>query len=308
MVDLSALAFSVRKLCLAQGISVHLGQAQQLVVASFGYRTLASYQASKPTLSLDDVRHLVLDVELLRDRARAFGLDELAMGQNVEAVLEELLPAAGVHMNGDSFAQTIQEFVDDATWNDGEVTSQTAMTNGSLGEIYMPLDLWESLDLAVDDDIDEELFGHVSMEQDPERVYYGHKVVVEARLFIDRIDKRMFGEPQLRVHRAKLEWFGESDEDDREEDVPDGPPRIVPLAKALSEVLGIDEDDAELLDFNTNADVSDDGLVYGLVLEFGETATEEVAEKIRAKHPSMSVRVPPDFFDNVRRGADGDLF
>jgi len=141
------------------------------------------------------------------------------------------------------------------------------------------------------------------MEQDPERVYWGHKIDIEARLYIERVGKRMFGRPQLKVSKAKLDWFGNSGADDREK----GPPRV-PLAQALAEVLGIDEADAKYLDYEESDDASDDGLVYGHYLEFGRTATGAVAETIRAKHPTMRVLVPPDFFDGVRRGADGAPF
>lgn len=67
----------------------------------------------------------------------------------------------------------------------------------------------------------------------------------------------------FRVTRAKLLWMGAGDE-------PMPPARN--LAPVLAERLGTDEAEAVLLGYDVILNESEDGLLYGLILDFNRTA------------------------------------
>ena len=297
MVDLSALAYALRKLCAAQGINFPIGHAQQFIAAALGHGTLAALQASSDADLLPAADYLVIDTSLLHTRAAALGIAASAdlLGP-VATVFTDAFQAT-IHASADSFVDSLQEYVDDRVVNDNEVAGQLAMTNGGLDEIYMPLDLWETLDLDDDEHLSSSVVGHVSVEQYPEKVYWGHRVDVEATLTVARLGRRLFAEPQLRVLRAKLQWFGEDDKEGDE--LAESREPQVPIAQALARVLGIAEADAENLEYEVLVNASDDGLQYDIVLQFGQTESPALREKIRVNHPNLSVRVPADFFEGV---------
>jgi hypothetical protein len=317
MVDLSALAFSVRKHLAGQGFKLSLGHAQQLVVAAAGHGTLAAFQTASNDFAFDDVAHWVVDVGLLLERARELGLPPVPAGAGVQAVLETLLPRTSFHVTPDLFAAAVQSYVDDATYGDDRVVSELSNANGSLREIYMPVRLWESLDLTDDEPYEEAIHGNVTLDPDPnpEKVYFGHKVVVEATLRMPRLGKRLFAAPQLEVTQATFEWFGRPrdddeavDSDDADEDRHDPSPPLISLAAALANATGLDESDAEQLDYEDFINDSDEGLVFSLILDFSNISDDRVARKLRALHPTMTVEVPPEFFRNVRQDRDGGMF
>jgi hypothetical protein len=212
MVDLSALAYAVRKHCAAQGINFPIGHAHQLLAAAFGHGTLAALQASPDVNTLADAAFLVIDGQRVDTRATELGLaPSEVLIEVVMSVLRDTL-SASVHRNADSFVDALQTFVDDRTVNDGRVEGEMAMTNGDLDEIYMPLDLWSEVDLDNGEHVATDIVGHVSVRQHPDRVFWGDHIDVEATLALDRVGKRLFANAQLEVTRAELRWFNECDE------------------------------------------------------------------------------------------------
>lgn len=213
MVDLSALAYAVRKQCAAQGINFPIGHAHQLLAAALGHGTLAALQASPDAEALAGADHVVVDAERLDARATDLGLPTSeVLTEVVVSVLRDAL-SASVHRHSDSFVDALQSFVDDRTVNNGRVEGEMAVTNGGFDEIYMPLEeLWDDLDLDDGEHISTDIAGHVSVEQDPDKVFWGDHIDVEATLTVDRVGKRLFANAQLEVTRAELRWFNEPDE------------------------------------------------------------------------------------------------
>lgn len=212
MADQSALAYALRKNCATHGIHFPISHAHQLIAAALGHGTLAALQASKDASELATAAFLIIDTVRLEERASDLGLPANAtqlLAEAVDAVLDENVPAT-VFSHVSSFVEALQAFVDDEGLKDDEVAGELAMTNGSLDEIYLPLYLEESLDLDDAEDISYEIDGHVSVDQDPDKAYWGHMVDVEATLTVIRLGKRLFAEADLHVTRAKLRWFNEA--------------------------------------------------------------------------------------------------
>lgn len=222
MVELSTLAYAVRKLCSAQGVNFPIGHAHQLLAAALGHRSLAALQASLDIEALAGADHLVVDAEGVVARAAELGLlSSSELVELVESALRDAL-SARIHRNTDSFVDALQSFTDDRTFNSGLVSSELAMTNGGLDEIYMPLDLWKNLHLDDGEHISTDIVGHVTVEQYPDKVYWGHQVDVEATLTVDRVGKRLFANAQLAVTRAELRWFNEPNEADESDKADEG--------------------------------------------------------------------------------------
>ena len=115
---ISDLAHSLRKNSAAAAVPVPLGHAQQLIAAALGYRTFAAYQAAQATTqepaSLTDVHHVVLDEDLLDQRASELGaapppdrLHEL-----IETAFRERAPHTRIHASYAAFENYLRQHVD----------------------------------------------------------------------------------------------------------------------------------------------------------------------------------------------------
>jgi hypothetical protein len=293
-VDFSSVAFAVRRRCASAGISLPLGHVQEITAAALGYRTLAAFQASSSEgLSFAAGSHILLDIERLLARAKDFGVSgDDTIVQCVVEPLRNLLPGSRVHLSDNAFNDAVRNYVQSMVLNSERVTSEMAMTNGSLGEIYLPFDDIAPVDLADDGDPTEiPISGHVNMDQNWDKAYWGHHIGLEVLLSLTKVGNATIAEPSVSVLSAKLDWGGESDE-----------PRDIPIAHALSDELGIDEEEAALLDYETTPITSSDDLIYGYVLEFSERNNPpDILDKIRRAHPNLSIRVSPNFFDRIKR-------
>lgn len=214
----SSITFRVRQALAAQGIHLSAGHAQQLLAAGFGHNNLASMQASGDADRLDDAEDIVFDVEKFKERAS--DLEAPADAEEFLAALKAEFPRARHHRSLDNYHHSLQQYVDDAIENDGLVVSQTSMTNGGMPTAEVQLELEAELASTDVMDIQEELKGLVTVEQDPDKVFWGDKVEVEATLYVGRLGRRLFGERRLDVSRARLRWMNEpfDDGDDLEEE------------------------------------------------------------------------------------------
>lgn len=294
-IGISALAFAVRKQSASLPKPVVHGHAQQLVAAALGYKSLAAYQASQEEQpDLSPTMHIVLDEALLLQRAGELGL-HYSTEVVVSLVIDSLtyaLPQATVHRTKGAFDDMLRAYVDEVVLNHDEAVGQMAMSNGTLGEVYLPFEtLLENIPY---DDVKEfRIVGHVSMPPDIERSYVGHVVHVSASLFLTRYGRVCVGEPLCRVNAAKLAWLGD--------DGSDGEEPTVSLARALAGELGIGLEDAEAL---ADADIvpnesNDGGLIYSYTLYAGPVASPELAAKLLRKFDSLDIELPANFYDGV---------
>lgn len=152
---------------------------------------MAALQASPAAGFLPDREtHVVLDVAALLDRAHelnlAIGAEELCA--MVHDAISKVWVGTPVHMSLEAFHSALQQDVDFTAANDGIVSGQTAITNSDgVREIYMPI---EGLDFdkvpSNGDPFEIEISGHIAMEQDPDRPYWGHRVETRATLWLVR--------------------------------------------------------------------------------------------------------------------------
>ncbi|WP_047244105.1 hypothetical protein [Chromobacterium subtsugae] len=301
---ISNLAHSVRKNSSTDTVSVSLGHAHQLVAAAIGYKTLASYQAAQADggepADLDLVRHVVLDYDLLGRRALELGISiQLPrLHQLLGAAFSERLPRAQLHDTYCKLEDVLRERVDQVVLDNGRVNSAMAEANyDGIDEVYFDFEvaLEES---AIGDPLVVDLDGHVDLGIDTERPYAGHRVNVESTLTLERLGLRCFGEPEVEVTNAALD-YGWSDPDPEDEE--DRPP-VCSLTQAYAELLGLESQEVgSIVDVEPQVlDGNNGEIVYGYLLNFEGHASPEIAAKILARHGALQIEVGPGFFENVR--------
>lgn len=289
MGDISSSAYALKQLASAHGQRLSTGHAQQLNAALFGHQTLAALQASGDLDKLQVAGYLLADIELTEARALELGLFDVAVQMAMQAIASEL--RVSVHRDWDDLVVALQEDVDDQVVNDDEVSSQTAMTNGWLPEVDLPLACLSDFDLDAEDSIHEELEGLVVVEQDPERVYYGHEVKVQAELHVARLGYRLFGKAQVRVVLAKLKWGGAEDDEDT--------PPPVPMNQAIADLLGFSLEEVDDLEWEIEPSVGNDEFVFGHSIDFSPSQPSPTRDKLEALHADLKVWVDAGFTDNI---------
>src|SRR5471032_781001 len=108
-IGISDLAHSVRKNSTSAGVPVQLGHAQQLVVATLGYKSLAAYQAARAAARepqhMDDVQHVVPDYDMLDLRAGELGAAPTSnqLPELLDRAFKERAPHAHIHASHAAF-------------------------------------------------------------------------------------------------------------------------------------------------------------------------------------------------------------
>ena len=216
MVTFSSLVPAVRAILTGAGIKASHGHTQQLIAGALGHASLASLQAAGDADQLPEAHHVIVDVLLLEDRAAELGVQDSA--KVIDAVIQAFEShreaggrLEGVHRRSDKFVEAVQNRMNYRVVHGEVLASEMAMTNGGLDEIYLPLELWETFDVDDEDSIEEEVVGHVTVEKDPpgDRAYSGHHIDVEVTVRVERLGRRLFGDVEVDVTRAKLRWFNE---------------------------------------------------------------------------------------------------
>ncbi|MRD49358.1 hypothetical protein GHT07_18945 [Caenimonas koreensis DSM 17982] len=220
-VDVSRLAYELRKASEKTLHPLKLGHAQQLVVAALGYGSLAAYQAAvsagDESSDLAEVAHVVIQADVLEERCSA--LVPQAEVSSIAALIRQAvsgcLPRAAVHGSENAWFDAMHDMVQRETYNDGQTGSAMAVTNNDgVREIYMPFDVSIADLPGIGDVHEEEIVGHVTMEVDTERPYSGHKVDVRASLFLERLGRSVLAHARFEVESAQLnyDWGGDKEE------------------------------------------------------------------------------------------------
>ncbi|WP_137895005.1 hypothetical protein [Ramlibacter sp. 2FC] len=212
MAHLSAIAFAVRQAVSAQGISLSTGHAQQLVAAALGHNNLASYQASGDDAGLPKAADIVLDPERLRARASELGHDGGAFAQALTTALQARFPDAELYDDHEAWLMDVQDHFERVIVDEDLVNSQVAMTNGTFPRTDVELPWWDALDEYDGDDLSLDFEGLVTVDQDEDRVYWGHEIEVRATLTVERFGRRLFSCRRVDVEHAKLRWLGKPNE------------------------------------------------------------------------------------------------
>lgn len=299
MVKVSSIAYAVRTASKSTLFPIKLGHAHQLVAAALGYKSFAALQFSEPDATIaDDANHFILDLDLLSDRAQQLNLNNSLsdLESFIKSGITQFSSHSKFYVSMDDFLYPhVSDIVNDTALNDERTSSQIGLTNGDgVEEIYIPIDLELDELPSLGQHLDLDLEGHISMGIDSERPYSGHKIFVRVSLMLKRTGKINFAEPKCELTDVYLDmdWGGDEIVQNK-----------ISLSEALSDELGIELSEARSLvdaDYFTNE--SNDGLIYNYVFDFTHHASPAIAEKLRAKYHSLSVTVPPWFFENVIRG------
>lgn len=299
-IDVSSLAYAVRKASETTSQPLKHGHALQLVAAALGYNTLAAYQAAvvdgAESEHLDAAAHAVLDEALLVDRA-----DELDLPQSEDTLVElvngafkTVLPRVTFHRSDDALSDALRSLVDNQVYNHDITVSEMASTNNDgVDEIYLPLDLSLAELPRPGDPFELEIVGQITMSPDIERPYSGHRIDVCCSLMFERVGRVAISAPEFHLKSAELDYdWGDNDE-----------PKKISLAQALAEQLDITPEESEELDDVEPMPVEGhDGAIFEYVFDFEDAVSPELRSKLLVKHGSLQLRVPPWFFDNIERG------
>lgn len=294
-IDVSAISFAIRSQTAASPHPIKLSHAQQCVAAALGYNSLASLQASDADIVLDRDSHVVLDPVLLAARAGTLGVS-LRESELVALVIEGLrhrLPGIDIHTSLDECTEAIRNAVNNLALNDEQVAGELTTVNGDgLGEIYLPFDIpWDQVPTD-GTPLEIDIQGHVSMNIDDERPYWGHKVEVHATLEVSQPAKAV-RTASLRINNARLKRPG--DDEDRDE------PALISLEQALVEELDVSWADADLLvDAPMHDNASKDGLIYSYIFDFSRLdLPARLRRKIEKKTGSLQLEVMPWFRERL---------
>lgn len=295
-IDISGIAFALRSDTAQSPHPLKLSHAQQCIAAALGYKSLAALQASDdPGQAMDRETHILLDAQALAQRRQELGLDLMdeELLALVHAAFGKRLIGIAVHASHDAFENALRDSVQlEVSNNESVVGEMTVTNNDGIREIYLPFDIeWDQ----VPDNCDPVEFpfdGHVTMEIDKERPYWGHRIDVKASVWVSRPGRAIWASV-CKVESAKLDrgFF-----DDREEE----PPRVS-LTEALAEELGLTFDEAdELVDAQVDELANDEGVVHGWLFDFSDLdLTPRLRRKLERKHSDLRVTVAPYFFDRV---------
>lgn len=303
-IGISNIAHSVRKDSSSDTVTVSLGHAHQLVAAALGYKTLASYQAAQAAgnepAALDLVCHVVVDYDLLRTRALELSLaiQPVRLDHLLQAAFSERLPGAQLHGSYGDMEDVLRTWVDNVVLQDDAVNSAMANANfDGVDEVYFDFEVGLE-EAAVGGPLVVALNGHVNLGIDTERPYAGHKINVDGTLTLDRFGLRCFGDAEVDVAKAALDYGWYDHGPDKEAD---GPP-VRSMTQAYAELLGLEPQEVgHLVDVEPQAlDGSSSELVYSYLLDFKDYASPDVVRKIVAQHGTLKFEVAPDFFENVR--------
>jgi uncharacterized protein YozE (UPF0346 family) len=295
-IDISGIAYAIRSDSAQSPHPIKLSHAQQCVAASLGHKSLASLQASGDAgQAMDRETHVLLDAQALADRRQELALrfkDEELLAL-VHSAFGKRLVGIAIHTSHDAFENALRDTVQSEVLNDSAVVGEMTVTNNDgIREIYLPFNVeWDSIP-DNGDPVEFPFEGHVTMEIDKERPYWGHPIDVKASIWVSHPGRAIWA-TSCKVESAKLDrgFF-----DGREEE----PPRVS-LTEALAEELGLSFDEADqLVDAEFNELASDDGVVYGHVFDFSELdLTPRLRRKLERKDASLRATVAPYFFDRV---------
>ncbi|CAN7332812.1 hypothetical protein [Rhizobacter sp. LjRoot28] len=302
-VGISELASSLRVNTADAVVRIRLGHGHQLICAALGYKTLASYQAAQTARlepqSLERVRHVLPDYDLLADRARELGVAKPAaeLRTLVDRAFGERLPSARLHGSYAAMTVVFQDEVQNAVFGDDDVNAEMAGANyDGVEEVYLETEL-EPHEVDVGQAKVETLNGHVTLGIDTERPYSGHQVMFEVAVTTTRSGLLCFDALDIEVLSAQLDQdWGDDEPDDH---IPTE--HMKTLAQAFAERLKISENEAqELVDAEPQELTGSSGeMTYGYLFDFEGHASPKLAKKLRALHGSLELEVDPAFFGTI---------
>lgn len=291
---ISAIAYAIRTATVTSATPVKMGHSNQLVAAAFGHKSFASYQAANEDDALDAATHIVLDANLLEQRAKELGilLEKQQLVTLVGAAIRGNIGSEQhFHDDADDFQAALEADLETAVSEDDQVSGEMASSNNDgIGWVSLPIDLSELMASGLSGEVCvAHVQGTVTLNVDTERPYSGHEIGVSVDVEIDRLGSRCFGDPYFDVTGAVLRGY----DDDRDEP-------SISLAQALADFTGLDISTAEAMaDVAPIQEASEDGLAYNYIFDFSKQLQPEAEAEVRSIYPNLKVVVPAWIIDQV---------
>jgi hypothetical protein len=269
--------------------------ARELVAAFFGYKSHAALMAEKtyPLDRLEEAYIFIPDIPLMNDRRAKLGRlpDDLTPSIYIAKLLSNMLSDEGLCGGNiwlyDSLETYIAEVLlpDCQTLIDDQLSGTMAETNaGFFDSPYYG-------DVQIEDRGNELVaIAKTQYKGEPldDKPFFGDTIDMAVQVTFPRMSgKRGF-------YDFDLEVGGSVSDDWIDPELRYGKH---PQSRLAAE-LGITDDDLELLEWETQENSSDDGLIYDFVLNFDENCPSETLEKIDGLDEDRTIRVSVNAFDN----------
>lgn len=205
-----------------------LGHVHQVLAGALGYKSFAAYKASSEEQPLyDDAKHVVVAQNLVEERLRDLGYPPVpqvtdAVMTAIKNTFGQQVPGVEVHTSISDLGDAISETVEEAIENSDEYNSEYATTNATGGWFDLEFDAPVPIDTPASELLIEAT-GTSSLDQDPDRVYFGDVLDVRASIGFPKIGRRILGEAEVREVWASVQHDG-PDLDDEPEPEPDAEP------------------------------------------------------------------------------------
>jgi hypothetical protein len=203
-----------------------LGHVHQVLAGALGYKSFAAYKASTEEPPVyDDAKHVVIAHDLVEERLRDLGYPPVpqvtdAVFSAIKATFQQQLPEVEVHASISDLGDAISETVEESIENSDDYNSEFATTNATGGWFDLEFDAPVPIDTP-STELVIEATGTSSLDQDPERVYFGDVIDVRAAIVFPKLGRRVLGEPEVRETGASVQHDG-PDLDDKPQ--PDSEP------------------------------------------------------------------------------------
>ena len=268
--------------------------ARELVAAFFGYKSHAALMAEKayPLQRLEDAYIFIPDLPLLEDRrVKLNNLPaNLISSMNIAKLLADFLSGEGLCGGNVWLYDSLESYITDVflpdsqTLIDDELSGVMAETNAG----FFDTPYYDDVKIH---DGDDELIITASAQYKGEplddKPFCGDTIDMGVQITLPRIaGKRGF-------YDFELEVGGSINDDWVDPDLKYGKP----LQSKLAEELGISDDDLEMLEWETQENSSNDGLIYDFILTFDDTCPPEILGKIEGLSDDKTIRVSANAFD-----------
>jgi len=268
--------------------------ARELVAAFFGYKSHAALMAEKayPLQRLEEAYIFIPDLPLLEDRRVKLNdlPANLISSMNIAKLLSDFLSNEGLCGGNVWLYDSLESYITDVflpdsqSLIDDELSGVMAETNAG----FFDTPYYDDVKIH---DGDDELIITASAQYKGEplddKPFCGDTIDMGVQITLPRIaGKRGF-------YDFELEVGGSINDDWVDPDLKYGKP----LQSKLAEELGISDDDLEMLEWETQENSSNDGLIYDFILTFDDTCPPEILGKIEGLSDDKTIRVSANAFD-----------
>lgn len=217
----------------ASGSVIALGHVHQLLAAGLGYSSLAALQAStEENPGIDGADRVILDVEGITGRAVSLSYGKMAtvIIDAIVAAIENVLPSLVIFRDRQEFIDDVAcSFASDNILDHDAVSSAAAETNAYFNDMHIepadPEPLKDSREFW-----DVPVLGNVSMDQDPDKMFYGDKILISGCVRVRKAGRVcLMDHMELDIDASVDDSYYESDDELDKRAVADHRPSFHPL-------------------------------------------------------------------------------